>query len=324
MKIAVKLFSLFMVLSCLVFTGGCTKSVGLNLAAGKKLALIAKMNNGYHWGAIKLGADAAAREFNVDVEFMAPTDEEDIEEQIKLVNKALENKKDALILAASDYKALVEVTERAYDQHIPVVIIDSEVDTKKIHSYIATDNLNAGKKAGEVLAALTGENCRLAVMSFVKGSRNAEQREEGLMSVVSRYPGMEVVARDYCLSDTQLAYQLTGRILTEHRDINAIVALNSIAAEGVAQAIDEMDLEGRVKVIAFDCTLQEIDFLEKGVIQATITQNPFSMGYLSVKYAVMALQKRKIPPEVDTGSKVIDRDNMYLPENQKLLFPFIK
>jgi ribose transport system substrate-binding protein len=331
MRKTVKFFSLCSILICTVFLNACTsRDIDLNSTAKKNIALIVKMNYGYHWGTVKLGADAAAREFNVNIDYAAPDDEEDVEGQIKLINDALDKKQDkkvnALILAASDYEALVGVTERAYNMGIPVIIIDSEVNTKNINSYIATDNIEAGKKAGNMLLSLVGKDkeSRIAIMSFVKGSRNAEQREEGLMSIISQYPNLKVVAKEYCFSDTKLAYNLTRKIITENRQVDAIVALNEISSEGVAQAIDGMKLGGTVKVVAFDSTLQEIDFLEKGIIQATVIENPFSMGYLSVKYAVDAMQKKDVPKRYLIDSKVIDKNNMYSPENQKLLFPFIK
>ncbi len=307
-----------------VLLQGCSKPVELNSMEKRNIALIAKMNSGYHWGAIKQGADTAAREFNINIDFNAPDDEEDVEGQIKLVNQAIDKKVDALILAASDYNALVKVTERAFDLHIPVVIIDSEVNTKKINSYIATDNYNAGKKAGNALADLVGKSCNVAIMNFVKGSKNAEQREEGLLSFISQYPGIKVTEKAYCSSDTNLAYQLTRKIISEHPEVNAIVAFNAISSEGVAEAVDQAGLSGRIKIVSFDSTPKEIDYMEKEVIQATITQNPFSMGYLGVKYAVDLLNKKNVPVYTDTGSKIITRENMYLPENQKLLFPIVK
>jgi ribose transport system substrate-binding protein len=80
-------------------------------------------------------------------------------------------------------------------------------------------------------------------------------------------------------------------------------------------------LAGKIRIVGFDSTPDEIEFLESDVIDSLIIQNPFSMGYLGVKYAVDAMNGKPVPKIVDTGSKVINKDNMYLPENQKLLFP---
>lgn len=178
--------------------------------------------------------------------------------------------------------------------------------------------------AGGVLIDIVGKNANIAIMNSIKGSRNAEQREEGLEKVISKYPGINVVSKAYCMSEAKRAYSLTKEILEGNKNINAIVALNEIASEGVAQAVEEMKLAGKVKIIAFESTLQEIDFIDKGVIQSTIIQNPFSMGYLGVKSAVDVMDGKPVEKVRYLESKVINKDNMYLPENQKLLFPLIK
>lgn len=325
MKTTLRRCSICMLVFALLIFNGCTRNVDLNRVEKKKtITLIAKMKSGDYWNTVKMGADAAAREFGVNVEFAAPQDEQDIEEQKRLMNLAIEQKVGAIVLAAGDFTALVEVTEKAYDQHLPVIMIDSEVNTQKYHSYISTDNVEAGKKAGEKLVEIAGGNCRVAIMNFVQGSRNAQEREAGVLQVLSRYPQIQVVAKEYCLSDTRLAVNLTRKIIEEKSPVDVIVALNSFAAVGVSQVVDEMNLENRVKVVAFDSIAEEIDFLDKDVIQATIVQNPFNIGYLGIKHAVEAMQGKKIPKRVDTGIKIIDKNNMYLPENQKLLFPFIK
>lgn len=326
-----KLFSIIFAFIFVFICSSCSKSTDINISNSEKkrdIALILKMNSGYHWGTIKLGADAAAREFNVDIDYAAPDSEEDIDGQIKLVNQKLDdpNKKpDALILAASDFEALTGVTQKAYDNmHIPVIIVDSNVDTDRISSYIATDNIDAGQKAGKMLIGISGTKCNIAIMSFVKGSKNAEERERGLKESISKYPNIKIVDTEYCLSDDRLANTLTKKIVSENPRVDAIVALNETSAEGVADAIDELGLKGKVKIIAFDSTQKEIDYLEKGVIQSIIAQNPFSIGYLAVKAAVDALDGKRIAKRIYIDSKAITRDNMYLPENQKLLFPFIK
>lgn len=302
----------------------CAKNDSIKIEEKAKIALVLKMNTGYHWGTIKQGADTAAREFNVNIYFYAPLQEEDVNGQIELVNQALDADVDALILAASDFKQLVEVTEKAYDRKIPVIIIESLVDTDKIHSYIATDNLDAGRKAGNALVEIAGPKSNVAVMNFIKGTSNADDREKGLLEVIDQYPDINVVAKEYCLSNMNRAITLTKEIISKNEDLDAIVALNSVSSEGVAQAVEELGLGGKVKIIAFDSTIREIDYLAEGIIHAMVIQNPFSMGYLGVKYAVEMLNGNKIDSYYKTEAKVITKENMYLRENQKLLFPFIK
>ncbi len=81
---------------------------------------------------------------------------------------------------------------------------------------------------------------------------------------------------------------------------------------------------GRVKLIGFDSSIYEIQLLEEGTLKALVVQKPFNMGYLGVKTALQ-LVNRDNPEQrhTYTDSTVVTRENMYTPENQKLLFPFI-
>ncbi len=309
----------------LLILPSCSGNVEIkNLEIKKNISIIVKMKDSDYWKTIKMGADAAAKEFNIDVRFSAPNEEVDIKGQVDMVEHAIKQKTDALILAASDYEALAKVTEKAYNAGIPVIAIDSELNSKKILSFIATDNRDAGRKAAAELVKVAGDNCRVAVMSSVKGTGNARQREEGIDEVLAKYPHVKIVAKEYCSSNVDIARELTNKILSGKVKADAFIALNDMSSIGVAEAVKQMALTSKVKVIAFDSTPEEIDYLEEDVIQTTIVQNPFNMGYLSVKYAVDAINGEIIPDRIDTGAKIINKGNLYLTENQKLLFPFVK
>ena len=149
-------------------------------------------------------------------------------------------------------------------------------------------------------------------------------RSAGFLQIINQYPDCKVVGVEYCNSDTALAAKQARGMLEKYPDITAMVALNAMSAEGLGRTIDEMGLKGKVTVVTFDNSPVEINYLEENVIQATIVQNPFAMGYLGVKSAMQSAKGEKIPSRIDTGSTVIDLQNMYSPENQKLLFPFVK
>ncbi|MBZ9686032.1 substrate-binding domain-containing protein [Clostridium estertheticum] len=307
----------------LFFSVGCVSTDIATVEKKKTIAVIVKTKGNDFWKTVMLGAEAAAKEFDVNVEFTCPPNEKDADGQIEQVNRVINKKVDAIVLAACDYEKLVPVTEKAIDKGIPVVIIDSELNSSKISSFIATDNKEAGNLAGQKLLEIAGEQCNVVVMSFVKGTATANQREKGLFEVINKHPGIKVLDIQYCYSEAEIAREQTKMVIKKYDKIDAIVALNGPAAMGVADAIQNMNLQGKVKVIGFDSTHEEIDFMEADVIQATIVQNPFNMGYLGVKSVLEVLNEKSVPKNVDTGSKVIDKKNMYTPENQKLLFPFV-
>lgn len=317
-------FSTFIIcsLSVLLFTG-CARSEIANTERKKTIDVIVKTDSNDFWQTVKLGAEAAGKEFGVDVNFRAASNEKDIDGQIHIVGDAINRKADAIVLAACDYKRLVNISVKAVDSGIPVIIIDSALDSSKVSSFIATDNMEAGRLAGKKLMDIAGEKCNVMVMSFVKEAASAEGREKGLIDVIGKQQGITVVDTEYSFSDDKVAEDLTKKALSKYNNINAIVALNAPSVVGVAKAIQEMKLNGKVKVIGFDSTPEEVVFMEDDVIQATVVQNPYSMGYLGVKNALDVLNKKSVDKYIDTGSTVIDKNNMYTPENQKLLFPFV-
>jgi ribose transport system substrate-binding protein len=316
---ALVLMSLFILISC------TNKSeVTASPEVKKNVTLIVKMQSGDYWKTVRMGAEAAAKEFNVNLNVLEPKDEEDVSGQIALVSQAVREGAAAIVLAANDFNALTEVVEQASSQRIPVITIDSEVNSSKVRSFIGINNYDAGRKAGRKLIELTGDHGKIAIMSNGKDSRNSEQRERGLMEEIAQYPGVEVLKKEYCFSDKKLCGEQTRKIIAEHEQIDGIIALNAISSLGVANEIQGLGLAGKVKVITFDNTPEDIEFLQEGIIQATIIQNPFSMGYLGVKYAAEANEGKKVPESVDTGTKVIDQENMFWSDNQKLLFPFVK
>ncbi len=290
----------------------------------KNVALIVKMKHGDYWKTVKMGAEVAAREFDVNLNFYAPDYEEDITGQVALVNQAIIDGTDAIILAPSDPHSLVTATEPLVKRSIPVITIDSEMEAPKVKSFIGTDNYDSGMKAGERLAQLVGEQSKVAIISYVTKAGNAEQREKGVLDAIARHPGVKIVAKEHCSADKKLAAELTSQLIAAYPDIDGIVALNAPLSIGVAEEIDRRGLAGTVRVVAIDSPPEVLSYIQEGVIQATIIQKPFSMGYLGVKYAVDSMSGIPVPARVDTGTKVIDLENMFWSENQKLLFPFVK
>lgn len=316
-----RVFVLITIIALLITTSGCANTKRFGQDDEINISVIVKKKDAGFWEVVKMGAQVASKEFNVNLTFDAPDNEQDIDVQIGMVEEAIKTA-DALVLAAADYNALIPVVEQAKDEGLPVIIIDSALDSDVIDCFVGTDNIEAGKKLGESLVDKVGERCSIAIMSFVKGAATANQREMGLRQALSMYPYVEIVDTLYCNSDEQLAEQLAREMIASNPDIDAFVCLNAYGTLGTARAIDRLNIDGEIKIIGFDGTRAEISYLEKGVIQSLVVQNPFNMGYLGVKYAVDILFGKEVPNNLDTGSTVIDIDNMYLPENQKLVFTF--
>jgi len=275
------------------------------------------------WDSVIAGINTAAKEFDVNVEITGSRTEQDIDEQIEILERAIETKPDAIILAADDFYATAPVVEKIKKTNIRLILIDSGINSDSADCFIATDSFEAGKKAGVKMSEIVNPGSEIAIISHVKGSSTAIEREQGVREGLS--PGLKenVIGVFYSNAEQDKAYQIMKALIAAHPNLKGVVGLNESSTVGAANAINDLGMKGKVRLIGFDSSLSEVKFIEDETIQATVVQKPFNMGYLSVKTAVQLLKGEKVKKKIDTGSVVIIKENIYTEENQKLLFPFI-
>lgn len=275
------------------------------------------------WQVVKDGVSVAGRDFGVRTEVAGTQSEMDIDGQIRILEQLITEKPDAIVLAAADYNRLVPVAEKIKKAGIRLITLDSGLNSDLSECFIATNNVDAGKKAANELSKLVGENGEIVLVSHVKGSATAIEREKGFMEAYAQSTLGKLYGPVYSEANIERASAQTKKLLMEHPGIKGVAGLNETSTIGAAQAVKELGLGRKVKVVGFDSSISEIKLIEQGIIQATIIQNPFNMGYRGVEMAVRALKGEKISKYIDTGSVIITRENMFNSENQKLLFPFV-
>jgi len=271
------------------------------------------------WSVAQQGIYEAAKEFGVEVTITGPDHERQINRQVNIVNRIIGEEPPLIILAASDYYLLAESVGIAEEKGIPVITMDSGVNSPYPVSFIATNNLEAGIKAGrEIDRRLPSDNTgSIAIVSHIRETATAIEREAGVRQALEN---RTIAGTWFCENDKEIAYNNTMEILSDP-SITGIVALNEIVTIGAAEAVRDTGDSGRVVVVGFDNAPEELAFLEQGIIKATVVQRPYNMGYMSVRTAVEYLKGEKVAPVIDTGSVLITADNMFKREYQELLFP---
>jgi ribose transport system substrate-binding protein len=273
------------------------------------------------WVTVKAGADSAGKELGAQVIWKGPAQETDIAGQIAIIEDYINKKIEAIVLAACDTKALNALIDRAMDNGIPVITIDSGVDDDRPLSFIATDNIKAAELAADELARLVNYKGEVALMPHVPGAATTIMREEGFKKGLAKYPDLKLVAVQYSHSDVATAMSVMENILSANPRLAGIFPTNEAGVLGTVQALMARGKIGQVKVVGFDAADDEIAALRSGSVQALIVQDPFKMGYLGVKAALEAIAKRPIEKRIDTGVYVITKENMDTPAMRRLLYP---
>lgn len=304
----------------LFFAGAPTRKQPPRLAAVLKTI----DSNMEFWEVVKSGMRVAATEFGMRMEISGPWVESDVEGQIAILDKVVEERPTVIILSATDYTALIPSVQRAAAAGIPVVTLDSGIDSDIPVTFVATNNLEAAGKLARHLPTLLEPGRSVAIVNHVPGATTAIEREEGVRRALEddgRYP---ILGTWFTNNFYEKAYAITAELLVEYPDLGAVLAMNEVSTVGAARAIKDAGVAGVVRLLGFDSSLAEIRFIEEGVIDATVIQKPFNMGYLAVKAARDAVAGLRQEKFIDTESVLITAETLYLPENQKLLFPFIE
>lgn len=286
-----------------------------------KFAVVPKGLTHQFWLTVKAGAEAAGKDLGVEINWVGPEKETEVVKQINLIEDQIGAGVNAIVMAACDQDALVDVIKKALDKKIPVVTIDSGVNSDLPNSFIATDNVAGAQAAARELAKLIGNEGEVGLIPFVKGAGTSEQREEGFKKGIAEFPNITIADTQYSQSDVIKAMNITEDMLTAKPNLKGIFAANEPAAVGVVQALEAAGKAGQIKLVAFDAGDDEVAALRKGTIQALIVQNPFRMGYDGVKTALDVINGKTVEKRIDTGVTVVTMENIETPEVQKLLNP---
>jgi ribose transport system substrate-binding protein len=272
------------------------------------------------WVAVRGGVDAAAKEFAIDIVWKGPPTETDIDEQIRIVDEMVAQRVDAIALAAGHRTALVPPVDRAAAAGIPVTVFDSGLDSTSYVSYVATENVEAGKSAARKLAEFIGGRGKVAIVMHAPGSASTMDREAGFSQTIEReFPSIRIVASEFGMSDPVKARAATERILDAHPDINGLFASAEPSSSGAAQAIKARGLQDKVYLMAFDCSRPMLDDLRNGVVDATILQDPHRMGYEAVRTLVLKLNGQNPPKRLDLYPALIEKKDLEEPNVKRLL-----
>jgi ribose transport system substrate-binding protein len=271
------------------------------------------------WVTVKAGADSAGKEFNAEIIWKGPNQETDIAAQIAIVEDYVNKGIDAIVIAACDAQGLIPVLKNAHTKNIPIITIDSGIDSDFARSVIATDNTVAAQKAAHELVKIINEEGKVACIPFIPGAATSIWREQGFVEEIKKYPKIKLLPIRYSQSDVAIGMAVVEDILTAHPDLKGIFAANEAGTIGTIQALKTKNKIGKVKVIGFDAAPNEIKSLKAGEIDGLIVQDPFKMGYEGVKAAIKSMQNETIPKRIDTGVYVVTKENLSQPEIKRLI-----
>lgn len=279
-----------------------------------KIGVIGKSVHPY-WSEVQLGAEAAGAEMGVEVQFFVPQTD-DPAKQLSTFETFIAQGFNAIAIAPSDPSAMAAGIAKADEMGIPVVTLDTDAPDSARVLYIGTDNAAAGKIAGEKAAELIGNGTGVVIPATGSlTARNSIERIEGFTEGMTA--GCDVLEALNDQEDPAKSLSLVEGALSAYDDIQAIFGVYAYNGPAAAQAVKTAGKVGDIKIVSFDTTEDIINWVREGVIDATIGQRPYMMGYESVKALKAIIQDGKDAvlaeyPDafIDTGVDVVTKDNL--------------
>src|SRR2546422_9822630 len=326
-KAPVMLFAALLAHGC---GGSGSRPPGSQAGAGKPLAIavIPKGTTHEFWKSIHAGAIQAARELSaqgapVNIIWKGPLRECDREQQIQVVEGFSSQGVNGIVLAPLDNRALVRPVEEAKRAGVPTVIIDSALESDAIVSFVATDNRKGGRLAAERMGELLGGKGKVLMLRYQEGSASTQDREDGFVEGLKKYPGIELISGDqYAGATRDTAKRASENLLNRFADqVQGIFTPNESSTAGMLLALQDIGKAGKVTFIGFDTSETFTEAMRNKQLHGIVVQNPFNMGYLGVRTMVEHLQVKPVEKRIDTGVTMVTPDNLEAAETQSLLHP---
>ena len=308
----------------------------------KTIYVICKSQDEY-WDVIKAGAEDAGAEMNINIVYEAPESEDQIGMQLRMIQEAAENHADAIILAPLHRDSLNDALKKANDAGIPVLTIDSDVTFEKRRSCISTNNYSAGAVVARYAAELIGGEGDAAILTHSTTAQTSQERcggfldelagkdttlgqensipasqmpvgatpDGGKITGVGGYPGIRMLETMNAEGNIQIACEMTKQLISENPGLKLIFATNQPSTMGACQAIQDLGKADQVQLVGFDYFDGADAYILNGVLDAVMVQNPYNMGYLSVRYADRLSEGYAIAKSVNTGATLVTKENMY-------------
>ncbi len=237
--------------------------------------------------------------------------ETDIDTQISAVENFVTQKVDIICVAPADSVGLVAPVKRAMKAGITVVNFDVRLDEKALAKaglkdllFVGPDNREGAYLAGMELAKKLGKGGKVFIIEGNPGADNAKMRKAGF-DKAAKEGGLKVLVSRTAHWETEEANTLVTNLLTQHPDVQGIMAANDSMALGVVKALDAAGRSGKVQVVGFDNIPAIQKLVKEGKVLATIDQFGPDMAANCIKTGFRMKKGEKLHGWIKTPVKLV-------------------
>lgn len=200
-----------------------------------------------------------------------------LKQQLDAIDSLLAEGINGLAISPYNDGAVREKIDRLCEQGIPVVTLNTDIENSNRLAYVGSNFYRSGEAAAGLMHLMTRGEVRVGIVS---GSRNIlchTERIAGFSHVIASYPNIRIVDTVNNNDDDRISCELTKKLLADHPEINAFY-FTAGGVYGGCQAIEASARKNDTTVITNDMVPTTREYIQKGLIAATICQQPFQQG----------------------------------------------
>lgn len=257
--------------------GGEPKS----LQAEKKLKLAIITNaTADFWSYGKAGARKAASEYD-DIEIEFKMGDGTAEKQREICDSLIARGFKGMVISPPNPRGQKQMINE-WAKRAKIITIDEDApDTERLF-YFGSDNIAAGRQAGELLKEALPDGGKVMVFVGIENQTNAQQRYQGLKEAVQGTK-IKIIGLRSDHADLSKARRNAENALTENPDLAGMVGLWAYNAPACLKAVKDKGLTGKVKIVAFDEMVETLKAIDAGEIYGTVVQQPYEFCYQAIK-----------------------------------------
>ena len=270
------------------------------------VGIVVKSLDNDYYTTLKNGAEDRAAELGVDLTFVAPNAETDIQSWVNMVSDLIAAKVDVLGVCPADDAACLPIIREAGSAGIDIIAVDNDTAYEGKLSFIGTSNYDAAKLGGEYCAKQVGEGANAIILRGPVGSSNHDERQNGFIDALEAGGVKILEIKDAnCVAET--AMNAIEDLMTVYEDIDLICCTNDLMAVGAQRAVAAGNLDA--KVFGFDGSPDVCQGTKDGLYLGTVAQDPYQMGVLAIDNAIALSKGETIESRIDSGCAVVTAEN---------------
>jgi len=315
-----KFLALLLVLTMVVGLAACggtaktTTAVGATTAAATKagtkdeskwqIVVVPKDATNPWFVRMDTGVKEYAKETGLNI-YQKGTPSIDATLQSQLIQDLIAAKVDAICVVPVDPASLEPVLQQARDAGIIVIAHEGSSLKNVDYDIEAFNNADYGGFIMDNLAEAMGKTGTYTTMvASVTNASHNEWADGGIAHQIAAYPNMTLLAAEPRVESEDngdVAYQKAKELLKKYPDLKGIMGTSSYDAPGIARAIQELGLVGKVFTSGTGMPADNAELLKSGVVKSLTLWDPALAGKAMCALALKMLRGEKITNDLDLG-----------------------